>query len=358
MPNHIKHGTSQYSLKKGAQSFGVSGETDYGPTSSSQFYQGITPPNGGYTIYVDRVTGGPSIHVANNDNQCIFFLKSFGATGSTINEVLSWATAQTTLYVAVSDFITSDLPYAKNGLVTNGLLIALDVSDNNSYVSGTTVNDLHGFSNLILNGSLSVVSGSVYGSPLNIPFINMVGVNSSNYGSFSSNTTFNNIRNLTCEFLVFFGSLGTGGPDTLFSNEGARFYVRADGNGALGGFVRGSGYPTLGQFESNITGNGTVVINTWYHLVFTVDFDGNFSAYKNGILSGSQSISNLGGNWVNTTAATTSSYQPALGSRYSGYGTANTKMTGGINMFRFYNRSLNSTEITQNFNILKSRINL
>lgn len=353
MLNHIKSGTSPYSIRKGAQSFGVSGEIDYGPTSSSGFYQGITPPNGGYTIYVNRVTGEPSIHVANNNTQCIFFLKSFGATGSTISEVLAWANAQTSLYVKTSDFIISDLPYGKNGLITKGLLIALDVSDSNSFVSGTTVNDLHGFSNLFLNGGLSVVSGSVNGSPLTIPFINMVGSGSSNFGSFSSNTTFNNIRNLTCEFLVFFGSLGTGGPDTIFSNENARFYVRADGNGALGGFVRGSGFPTLPQFESNLSGAGTVVINTWYHLVFTVNFDDNFSVYKNGVLAGSQSIANVGGNWINPTAGT-----PILGSRYYGSGTPGTKMTGGINMFRFYDRALNSTEITQNFNILKSRINL
>ena len=71
---------------------GVRGCDDYGPTNVSGFYNGITPPVGGYTIYVHKESQGPSVHVAYDDSQCIFFLKSFGATGNTINEVLNWST--------------------------------------------------------------------------------------------------------------------------------------------------------------------------------------------------------------------------------------------------------------------------
>jgi predicted GTPase len=70
---------------------GITGLDDYGAATDSftgntgnQFWTGITPPNGGYTIYVAKPFQGPSIHIANDNNQCIFFLKSFGSTGSTI----------------------------------------------------------------------------------------------------------------------------------------------------------------------------------------------------------------------------------------------------------------------------------
>lgn len=112
MPNKIR--TSGSTSKRVATrntnfKIGVDGSDDYGPTSITGFYNGITPPPSGYTIYVDKASSGPSIHVANDDTQCIFFLKSFGATGNTINEVLSWSTGRTDLWVQTSDLTSVDL---------------------------------------------------------------------------------------------------------------------------------------------------------------------------------------------------------------------------------------------------------
>ena len=75
------------------------GSQDWGPTSITGFYPETTPPASGYTIYYIRSIGGPSVHIANNDTQCIFFLKSFGSTGSTISDVLAWASGQSNYYV-------------------------------------------------------------------------------------------------------------------------------------------------------------------------------------------------------------------------------------------------------------------
>jgi len=52
---------------------GVDGSDDYGPTSVYGFYNGITTPPSGYTIYVHREFGGPTIHVANNNTEVYFF---------------------------------------------------------------------------------------------------------------------------------------------------------------------------------------------------------------------------------------------------------------------------------------------
>jgi hypothetical protein len=242
-----------------------------------------------------------------------------------------------------------------NNITKDGLLIYIDPSNTKSYPgSGNIVYDLMRNSNVNMLGTTSVVSGSISGSNLTVPFMSLTGTGSANYGSFSNNSIFNNVVNCSCEFVAFWGTLGTGGPDTLFSNESARFYVSANGSGNLGGFVRGSNGT---QFEGNSSGNGTVTTNTWYHLVFTVNFTSNFSVYRNGVLVGSNSISTVGGNWANPLAATTG-FGAAIGSRYGGNGTPGTKMTGGMGLFKFYNRALTATEINQNYNSLKPRFNL
>lgn len=111
MANYIKTGTtSQTVTTKGSFKVGVGGLDDYGPSSLKGFYKGITPPVGGYTIYMAKDTQGPSIHVAYDDNQAIFFLKSFGSTGSTISDVLSWANNQTNIWVTTADLTISDFP--------------------------------------------------------------------------------------------------------------------------------------------------------------------------------------------------------------------------------------------------------
>lgn len=117
MPNKIKTtgGTTKRVATRNTNfKIGVDGSDDYGPTSITGFYNGITPPPSGYTIYVTKASNGPSIHVANDDNGCILFLKSFGATGDTINEVLAWSTGRTDLWVQAQDLTSADLDIIAN----------------------------------------------------------------------------------------------------------------------------------------------------------------------------------------------------------------------------------------------------
>jgi len=70
MPNAIKYNVSAetLALKKGNFWIGT-GDVGKGPTSSTGYYNGITPPTGGYTIYLNKVSGGPSIYTVTNDAQ-------------------------------------------------------------------------------------------------------------------------------------------------------------------------------------------------------------------------------------------------------------------------------------------------
>jgi hypothetical protein len=70
MPNAIKYNVSAetLALKKGNFWIGT-GDVGKGPTSSTGYYNGITPPSGGYTIYLNKASGGPSIYTVNTEAQ-------------------------------------------------------------------------------------------------------------------------------------------------------------------------------------------------------------------------------------------------------------------------------------------------
>ena len=72
MSNPIKYSTTSQSLalKTGNYYIGT-GDVGKGPTSSTDYYNGITPPSGGYTIYLNKASGGPSIFTPTNDSELI-----------------------------------------------------------------------------------------------------------------------------------------------------------------------------------------------------------------------------------------------------------------------------------------------
>ena len=59
MPNVIKYSTSTVSntLKKGNMVIGIN-NVGFGPTSSTDFWNGNTPPSSGYSIFVNNGTSG------------------------------------------------------------------------------------------------------------------------------------------------------------------------------------------------------------------------------------------------------------------------------------------------------------
>jgi hypothetical protein len=88
MANKIKinTGIDQDALNLGKWSIGVSG-SGMGPSGSTGFKNGITPPVGGYVIYTD----GPSVRVAQNDSELINILNKFGANVVTAEAALMFA---------------------------------------------------------------------------------------------------------------------------------------------------------------------------------------------------------------------------------------------------------------------------
>jgi hypothetical protein len=141
MSNPIKYstGTESLALKKGNFYIGT-GDVGKGPTSSTGYYNGISPPSGGYTIYLNKETGGPSIYTASNDSELIGLTNSIAGTSyTTANECLVYFAGQTDKMVLNRDY---------EGIITNGLVLNLDAGFTPSYPkNGTTWYDLSGKNN-------------------------------------------------------------------------------------------------------------------------------------------------------------------------------------------------------------------
>jgi len=148
MPNAIKYNVSAetLALKKGNFYIGT-GDVGKGPTSSTGYYNGITPPSGGYTIYLNKASGGPSIYTASNDAQLISLTNSIaGQSYTTVNECLVYFAGQTDKMSVNRDY---------ESVVTNGLVFTIDSQYSPSYPkNGTSLYDLSfsGNNGTLING--------------------------------------------------------------------------------------------------------------------------------------------------------------------------------------------------------------
>lgn len=250
MSNKIKTSGStnkQVATRNTNFKIGVDGVDEYGPTNNTGFYNGINPPTGGYTIYVHRNEGGPSIHVAQDDNQCIFFLKSFGATGNTITEVLNWSTGRTDMWVQTTFLTSSDIdaPTFVNPTLTIG--------------SSVTISNTSPFS----GGGKSYQFSSSINSYITTPGSNDWAVGSGDFTVewFSYQTTLSQFQRI---FTV--GDYPT--VKIGVSIESGTFYYWANNT-----------------FRYSSASSST--INTWYHWA-VVRQSGITKIYRNGTLRGTQ----------------------------------------------------------------------
>lgn len=130
---------SANSIKSGTFDIGVNST----PTNLTGFYTGISPINGGYTIYIDKASGGPSIYAPKDDATLINIVKTLGASVSTATDALVWINSQSNMTVVNNNYPS---------IVTDGLVLNLDAGFVSSYPkTGTTWKDLSGNGN---NGTL------------------------------------------------------------------------------------------------------------------------------------------------------------------------------------------------------------
>ena len=86
MANAIKYNTSAETLALKSGNFWIgTGDVGKGPTSETGYYNGITPPSGGYTIYLNKASGGPSIYTCANDSELISLTNQIAGTSYTLS---------------------------------------------------------------------------------------------------------------------------------------------------------------------------------------------------------------------------------------------------------------------------------
>jgi hypothetical protein len=322
MPNPIKYSTSAQTLalKKGNYWIGT-GDVGKGPTSTTDYYNGITPPAGGYTIYLNKASGGPSIYTAANDSQLISLSNTIaGQTFETAGAALDWYNGQTDKMVFNADY---------PAIVTNGLVLNLDAGFTPSYpTTGTTWYDVSSSGN---NGTLT--NGPTFNSS-NGGSIVFDGVN--DYALVSGvNPTFGPSATFTVNIWIY--TLQIGSRTGIWGKNDAYEF------GYISSGVIQFWSPAVPSF--NISINNNDYLNQWKMITATNSSNGSF-VYTNSTQIGSNS--QLSGDSGFDFGVMSGTFDPP--------GTS--PLAGRVGLIQVYNRALSQSEIQQNYNAQKGRFGL
>ena len=139
MPNSVQYSETAVDNALGVGNIYI-GVPANGPTSVSGFYGGINPPSGGYTIYLNKQEGGPSIYTCANDADLISQTSAIaGESVPTVSLCLAYFAGQSDKIVIFNPINTLD---------TNDLTLYLNAAPLPSYPrSGDTCYDLSTDSN-------------------------------------------------------------------------------------------------------------------------------------------------------------------------------------------------------------------
>jgi hypothetical protein len=227
-------------------------------------------------------------------------------------------------------------------VVTDGLVLALDAGDTNSYPgSGTTWTDLSGNG---YNGTLTNMDGA--------------NLDSANGGSLTFDGTNEYVELSTITLLRASSTISAWiniDDFTTGKTSTGRTFIRRTGfnfNNLFAFYNGGYSFETdtnsnpheiSGRQNGNIS-SSAISAGSWFH--FSLVFDSNtFYGYVNGVLTGSASLANnLFFDRIGDGSNFTDSY-PAY-------------MKGKISNFTVYNRALTASEIQQNFNALRGRFGI
>jgi len=281
MPNLIKYNVSAetLALKKGNFWIGT-GDVPKGPTSTTGYWNGITPVRGGYTIYLNKTNNGPSIYTPSNDTQLIDLTNKIAGTNyTTANECLNY-------YAGQSDKFLLDKDY--DAVITNGLVYLVDSSCVSSYPkNGSTLYPLMN-SGGVGNGTLSNGTGwnSATGTFTFDGSDDLISIGDSN--NFNNITWSNGITLAVwykIDALTDFNSqfrcmIGVAGAGRTFN-----FYLYGSTNNPTQLYYHYSSNYSAG-FSSLVT-----VSTTRYHLGIFTSVNGGGTYYHDGVASGTQASS-------------------------------------------------------------------
>jgi hypothetical protein len=328
MPNAIKYNVSAetLALKKGNFWIGT-GDVSKGPTSSTGYYNGITPPSGGYTIYLNKESGGPSIYTTTSDAQLISLTNTIaGANYTTVSQCLVYYAGQTDKIIFNRDY---------PAIVTNGLILNLDAGFTPSYpTTNTTWYNVSpsGGNGVLINGP--TFNSSNGGTIITDAVDDTIQVNY-NFAQHST-ITINFFANSSYINESMIWSMGGNGPD---------WYIKENTMG-----YNSYGGDTYGLSTTQINNLG--LRNNWRLITMTYTQNSpvsNNKVYVNGVeQSTSQQLGTTNGMSFNNQIYFTSAYGNGAG--YC--------LSATVGYISIYNRALSASEVLQNYNALKGRYGL
>lgn len=207
-------------------------------------------------------------------------------------------------------------------LITSGLILCLDAANNHSY-NGTGLI----WYDLTSNLSNASLTGSITYSSSNYGGFQFSGASGS-WGTGSIN------RGNTFSYNIWFKRLELSREQHLIEFYNTQFYVSSSNKLGVASWIAATA----------LAGTTSIVNGQVYNATLTRDGNGA-SLYLNGIL---ESSTNLSGSNPNVNIY-------ALGQFYNG---GNYWFNGFIYSTQIYNRVLSQSEVTQNYNAMKSRFNL
>ena len=327
-------------VQRGNFYIGTAASTAYGPTSSTGYFAGLTPPSTEYVVYTNKASGGPSIQVFDS-TEIIPYLKSFGFVTGTDNQLgrcFSSASKQDNLCVT-----NKDMEGIYPGSSAGDLALYLDGGFTPCYASGSDTVTTAGVNMVIgtLTGTTSPAGTTQRYSAGNGGSISF---DSSNRDKITTNLVNNSLfqDTFTMEFWVY--------VDGAQSN-GTLFY-KAPSNGqdnSLEISIGASGRITITvATDTRTTSTAALTQDAWNLL--SIQFTSNTNAVRvnNGTVEAATRTA-IGSALTNIT----STAAVLMGSE----GTTN-NFNGNIAVFSLYSEGLGQASQLQNWDALKSRFGL
>jgi hypothetical protein len=318
-PNFIKYSTTpdDKSIKSGNYTIGIASGTTYGPTSSTSYWSGISPPSGGYTIYENKAAEGPSIRVPSSSAVLIDYANRLYSGSSITTEA-----GALSYFNGLNDVICTNINYEE--IVTSGLTLLLDAGFTPSYPkSGTSWTDL----------SFSGNNATLFNSPT---------FNSSDGGSVVFDGT--NDYCLAGSGLAITGNLTVAAwvRPTSFTNQGN--IVSKSSNPGYRMRFQSNGTFWMYSNTNTITSPSAYTINNWFHTV--------------GVFSSTGLRMYINGSLVQSNGTAFSPSYSASSFIVGGFSSNQELFQGRIANVSVYNRDLSATEVLQNYNAQKARFGL
>ncbi len=255
MPNPIKYNTSTetLSLKKGNFWIGT-GDVDKGPTSTTGFYNGITPPSGGYTIYVNKATGGPSIMVANNDASLITITNQIAGTSyTTVTQCLNYFAGQSDKMVINRDY---------GALRTSDLSLCVDAGFTATINNSSTITDLTS-NQYVFNYEDTVSITTSYGGGLYLNSGRIYRDSTYWYGNYTISFWMKYVGSVNATYFYTESNRGPSGCWRVASyiNSNGTFAYQTYDNSTQATY--GNGYITVNSTTNVCDGNWHQITCTW-----------------------------------------------------------------------------------------------